>query len=51
MRHDVNIYADEEGATIEKHVFSTQITIVRVDSEGSKAPLPVKISSGQRIKL
>lgn len=42
MRYDVNVYADEEGASIEKHVFSTQITFVRVDSEGKKAPLPQK---------
>lgn len=41
MCYDINVYADEEGATTEKHVFSTQITFVRVDSEGNKAPLPV----------
>ena len=40
IRYDVNVYADEPGATTEKHVFSTQITLVRVDDNGKKAPLP-----------
>lgn len=42
IRYNVNVYADEEGAAVEKHVFSTQITFVRVDSTGDKTPLPEK---------
>lgn len=42
IRYNVNVYADEPGATVEKHVFSTQITFVRVDEEGKKCALPPK---------
>jgi len=42
IRYDVNVYADEPGATTETHVFSTKITLVRVDDNGKKTNLPPK---------
>jgi len=36
----VVVYADAPGATVEKEVFSTKLTFVRIDAEGRKLPLP-----------
>jgi acyl-CoA hydrolase len=40
VSYTVNVYADAPGATEEKIVFSTKVTLVRVDVEGRKCPLP-----------
>ena len=36
----VSVYATAPGAIEEKAVFSTKVTLVRVDAEGRKCPLP-----------
>jgi acyl-CoA hydrolase len=36
----VKVFADAPGATVEKSVFSTKVTFVRIDAEGQKSPLP-----------
>lgn len=36
----VEVFSDNPGATEEANVFSTNVTFVRVDAEGNKAPLP-----------
>lgn len=40
----VVVYADAPGATEEKLVFSTKLTFVRIDAEGTKLPLPARQS-------
>ncbi len=40
VRYAVDVYADEPGAKVEKQVFSTEITFVRLDEKGDKCPLP-----------
>ena len=40
IRYAVDVFADEPGATMEKQVFSTEITFVRLDADGAKCPLP-----------
>lgn len=36
----VNVFADEPGAKIEKEVFSTKVTFVRLDEQGKVCALP-----------
>jgi len=40
VSYAVNVYADAPGASEEKIVFSTKVTLVRIDAEGKKSPLP-----------
>lgn len=40
VTYAVNVYADAPGAKVEKIVFSTKVTFVRLDAEGKKYPLP-----------
>jgi acyl-CoA hydrolase len=40
ITYSVVVYADEPGADLEKIVFTTTITFVRVDATGQKTPLP-----------
>lgn len=40
VSYAVDVYADAPGATEEKIVFSTKVTLVRIDAEGRKSPLP-----------
>lgn len=40
ITYKVVVYADEPGGTMEKEVFSTNITFCRIDSEGKSTPLP-----------
>jgi acyl-CoA hydrolase len=40
VSYNVNVYADAPGATEEKIIFSTKVTLVRIDAEGRKSPLP-----------
>ena len=40
VSYAVNVYADAPGASEEKIVFSTKVTLVRIDAEGKKCPLP-----------
>ena len=40
VTYNVDIFADAPGATAERHVFSTEITFVRLDEHGHKTPLP-----------
>ncbi len=40
VTYSVEVFADEPGATEEKHIFSTTITFVNVDAAGNKTPLP-----------
>ena len=42
ITYAVAVLADEPGATEEKHVFSTEVTFVRLDEEERKTPLPRK---------
>lgn len=44
VTYSVEVFADEPGAVTEKSVFSTKITFVRVDDNGSKCALPDKRS-------
>ncbi len=41
ITYQVIVYADEPGGTIEKEVFSTNITFCRIDAEGRSTPLPI----------
>lgn len=38
--YSVNVLADEPGANVEKEVFSTRVTFVRLDNKGRPCPLP-----------
>ncbi|WP_303721361.1 acyl-CoA thioesterase [Malonomonas rubra] len=38
----VTVFADEPGATVEKEVFSTKVTFVRLDEAEKPCALPVK---------
>lgn len=40
VTYKVVVWSDEEGADREKEVFSTRVTLVRVDEKGNKTPLP-----------
>lgn len=40
VSYSVDVYANAPGTTAEQHVFSTQITFVRVDPQGGKLALP-----------
>ena len=40
VSYAVNVYADAPGASEEKVVFSTKVTLVRINAEGKKSPLP-----------
>jgi acyl-CoA hydrolase len=40
VRYAVEVHADEPGADVEKKVFTTTVTFVRVDGDGRKTPLP-----------
>ena len=40
VSYAVNVYADAPGDSEEKIVFSTKVTLVRIDGEGKKSPLP-----------
>lgn len=40
VTYDVDVYADEPGATEEKHILETQVTFVRVSENGDKLALP-----------
>ena len=42
MTYSVEVYADEPGADEEFVIFSTNVTFVRDDEQGSKCPLPKK---------
>jgi acyl-CoA hydrolase len=42
VKYTVEVFSDEPGATVEKKVFLTVVTFVRVDGEGHKTPLPAK---------
>jgi len=42
ITYSVEVFADEPGATEEKHVFSTHVTFVCVDENGQKRVLPKK---------
>lgn len=42
ITYNVEVLADEPGATEEKHVFSTKVTFVCVDEQGKKKVLPKK---------
>ena len=42
ITYRVNVLADEPGADVERSIFSTNITFVRVDEQGRKCPLPQK---------
>jgi acyl-CoA hydrolase len=43
VRYGVEVFSDEPGAAVEKHVFSTTITFVGLDELGRKCPLPVAV--------
>ena len=36
----VEVFADEQGSSVEKKVFTTRVTFVRLDDEGKKQQLP-----------
>jgi len=40
ISYNVEVFADEPGGTVEKEVFSTSISFVRLDEAGNKTPLP-----------
>jgi acyl-CoA hydrolase len=40
VRYTVEVHADEPGADVEKKVFTTMVTFVRVNGDGQKTPLP-----------
>jgi acyl-CoA hydrolase len=40
VTYSVDVFADEPGASTEKHVFSTHVTLACVDEEGHKRELP-----------
>lgn len=42
ITYSVEVFADEPGATEEKHVFSTHVTFVCLDAQGQKRVLPKK---------
>ncbi len=42
VQYAVDVFSDEPGADVEKEVFHTTVTFVRVDAEGHKTPLPAK---------
>ena len=42
VRYAVEVHADEPGADVEKKVFTTTVTFVRVDGDGHKMPLPAQ---------
>lgn len=42
VTYAIDVYADAPGADDETHIFSTNVTFVRVDEEGNKTPLPKK---------
>lgn len=42
ITYHVNVMADLPGAEAESHIFSTNITFVRIDEAGRKCPLPQK---------
>ena len=42
VRYTVEVHADEPGADVEKKVFTTTVTFVRVDGDGHKMPLPAQ---------
>lgn len=43
VRYGVEVISDDPGAADEKHVFSTNVTFVRLDEEGNKCLLPVDV--------
>jgi len=40
VQYAVEVFADAPGGTLETRVFSTRVTFVGVDEQGSKKPLP-----------
>ncbi len=42
VTYGVEVYADEPGLEVEKHVFSTRVTLACIDEKGAKRPLPKK---------
>jgi acyl-CoA hydrolase len=42
VTYSVEVFADEPGATVERSIFSTNVTFVRVDEQGNKCSLPRK---------
>ncbi len=40
VTYSVDVHADEPGSGTESHIFSTRVTLVRVDEQGNKSPLP-----------
>jgi acyl-CoA hydrolase len=42
VTYTVEVVSDEPGSTVEKRVFSTTVTFVRVDADGRKVSLPAK---------
>ena len=42
LTYQVTVLADEPGANSEKEVFSTQVTFVRLDENGTPCDLPAK---------
>ncbi|MFP4356778.1 MAG: acyl-CoA thioesterase [Phycisphaerae bacterium] len=44
ITYSVEVFADEPGADVEKSIFSTTVTFVRIDETGNKTPLPKRDS-------
>ncbi len=40
VAYQVTVFADAPGATEEREIFSTAVTLVRVDADSRKCPLP-----------
>ncbi|MCA1808135.1 MAG: acyl-CoA thioesterase [Kiritimatiellia bacterium] len=40
VTYKVDVFADAPGATVERKIFSTNITFVNLDEKGAKRPLP-----------
>jgi len=40
VTYSVDVHADAPGSDAESHIFSTNVTFVRVDEAGNKCPLP-----------
>lgn len=43
VTYKVCVFADEEGASTEKEVFTTLVTLVNIDTNGSKMQIPVNM--------
>jgi acyl-CoA hydrolase len=42
ITYRVEVHADAPGSSVEEKDFSTQVTLVRLDDEGIKMPLPAR---------